>query len=104
MPLLTPEAHDPFGDSIGIDCNLPDNFGRSVLFGLSALTSAITVSAVGSPHFILDAVMLGTMQYNGMKLGILFFLLVVLIPDLVSRANSETSRDMQQLGKSAEIF
>ena len=48
-------------DFEGVDSSLPDNFGRSVLFGLSALTSAITVSAVGSPHFILDAVMLGTM-------------------------------------------
>ena len=103
MPLLTLEAHDPFGDSIGIDSNLPDNFGRSVIFGLSALTSTITVSTVGGPPFILAAVLLGTVYYNGMQF-LIFFLFGVLIPDLVSKVYGQTSRDMRRLGKSAEIF
>lgn len=50
---------------VGIDSNLPDNFGRSVIFGLSALTSIITVSTVGGAPFILAAVLLGTVYYNG---------------------------------------
>ncbi|KAK7685596.1 hypothetical protein QCA50_011463 [Cerrena zonata] len=66
-------------DFEGIDSNLPDNFGRSVIFGLSAMTSTITVSTVGGLPFILAAGLLGTVYYN------------------VSKIYGQTSRDMRRL-------
>ena len=50
---------------IGIDSSLSDNFGRSIIYGLSAVTTLVTVSAVGGPPFILAAVILGLIYWNG---------------------------------------
>ncbi|CAL1699089.1 unnamed protein product [Somion occarium] len=66
-------------DFEGIDSNLPDNFGRSVIFGLSAMTSVITVSVIGGLPFILAAILLGTLYYN------------------VGKVYGQTSRDMRRL-------
>jgi hypothetical protein len=49
----------------GIDSNLSDNFGRSVIYGLSAMTTLVTVSVIGGPPFIFAAAILGVIYWNG---------------------------------------
>lgn len=49
----------------GVDSNLPDNFGRSVMYGLSAGTTYITITFVGGLPFLLIAVILVTLYYSG---------------------------------------
>jgi hypothetical protein len=44
---------------------LSDNFGRSMMYGLSALTTVITVSVVGGLPFIFAMCVLGIVYYNG---------------------------------------
>ncbi|KAF8955330.1 multidrug resistance-associated ABC transporter [Flammula alnicola] len=46
-------------DFEGIDSSLSDNFGRSIIYGLSATTTLVTVSVVGGPLFIFAALLLG---------------------------------------------
>lgn len=48
----------------GLDSTLPDDFGRSIMFGLSALTTFITVSVVGGIPFVIAAIILGILYYN----------------------------------------
>jgi len=50
---------------IGIDSSLADNFGRSLIYALSAVTTLVTVSVVGGPLFILALSILGVVYYNG---------------------------------------
>ncbi|KAI0074080.1 multidrug resistance-associated ABC transporter [Panus rudis PR-1116 ss-1] len=66
-------------DFEGIDSTLPDNFGRSVMFGLSAMTTVITVSVIGGIPFVLAALVLGSIYYN------------------VGKVYGQTSRDMRRL-------
>ena len=49
----------------GIDSTLSDNFGRSIIYALSALTTLVTVSFVGGLPFILAVAVLGVIYYNG---------------------------------------
>jgi ABC-type multidrug transport system fused ATPase/permease subunit len=49
----------------GIDSSLSDNFGRSVIYALSVLTTLITVSVVGGLPFIFATAVLGIVYYNG---------------------------------------
>jgi len=51
-------------DFEGIDSNLSDNFGRSIMYGLSATTTLVTVSYVGGIPFILAAIVLGAIYWN----------------------------------------
>ncbi|KAG6812193.1 hypothetical protein H0H92_003998 [Tricholoma furcatifolium] len=48
----------------GIDSSLSDNFGRSVMYALSAATTVITVSVVGGLPFIFAMFILGIIYYN----------------------------------------
>ena len=60
---------------LGIDSNLSDDFGRSVVYGLSGLTTIITVSFVGGLPFIFATFVLGIVYWNGKdfkELNILF--------------------------------
>ncbi|KDQ21679.1 hypothetical protein BOTBODRAFT_26106 [Botryobasidium botryosum FD-172 SS1] len=66
-------------DFEGIDSGLADNFGRTVMYGLSVITSFITVSYVGGPWFLAAAVILGVLYYN------------------VAKVYGQTSRDMRRL-------
>ncbi|KAF9484310.1 multidrug resistance-associated ABC transporter [Pholiota conissans] len=66
-------------DFEGIDSSLSDNFGRSIIYGLSASTTLVTVSVVGGPVFILAALILGTLYWN------------------VAKIYGQTSRDMRRL-------
>ncbi|GBE87301.1 ATP-dependent bile acid permease [Sparassis crispa] len=66
-------------DFEGVDSNLPDNFGRSVAYGLSALTTFVTISIVGGLPFVIAAIVLGILYYN------------------VGKVYGQTSRDMRRL-------
>ena len=50
---------------LGIDSSLADHFGRSVMYGLSGLTTIITVSYVGGFPFIFATFVLGIVYWNG---------------------------------------
>ncbi|KAG5641131.1 hypothetical protein DXG03_005945 [Asterophora parasitica] len=51
-------------DFEGIDSSLSDNFGRSLMLGLSAGTTIITVSFVGGLPFVLAMIVFGIIYYN----------------------------------------
>lgn len=44
---------------------MSDNFGRSLVYGLAALTIFITISVVGGPTFVIAALILGYLYWNG---------------------------------------
>ncbi|EMD35632.1 hypothetical protein CERSUDRAFT_85569 [Gelatoporia subvermispora B] len=66
-------------DFEGIDSSLPDNFGRSVMYALSAFTTFLTITIVGGLPFLLAAIILGTLYYQ------------------VGKVYGQTSRDMRRL-------
>ncbi|KAJ2928555.1 hypothetical protein H1R20_g8545, partial [Candolleomyces eurysporus] len=66
-------------DFEGIDSSLADNFGRTIVCTLSALTTIITVSFVGGLPFVLVIMGLGVLYYNAAKIY------------------GQTSRDMRRL-------
>ncbi|KAF8649184.1 hypothetical protein AX16_005982 [Volvariella volvacea WC 439] len=66
-------------DFEGIDSKLSDHFGRSIMYGLSALTTWVTVCVVGGPGFILAVFVIGLLYFN------------------VARIYGQTSRDMRRL-------
>ncbi|KIM46655.1 hypothetical protein M413DRAFT_440257 [Hebeloma cylindrosporum] len=66
-------------DFEGIDSSLSDNFGRSIIYGLSATTTIVTVSVVGGLPFIIAALILGIIYWN------------------VAKIYGQTSRDMRRL-------
>ena len=49
----------------GIDSSLSDNFGRTVVYGLSSITTLITVATVGGLPFVAAAALIGLVYYNG---------------------------------------
>ncbi|KAL0069231.1 hypothetical protein AAF712_003594 [Marasmius tenuissimus] len=66
-------------DFEGIDSSLSDNFGRTVMYGLSSITTLITVATVGGLPFIAAAALIGLVYYN------------------VGKVYGQTSRDMRRL-------
>ena len=50
---------------VGIDSKMADNFGRSIFYGLAAVTTVVTVSVIGGIPFICAGACLGYMYYNG---------------------------------------
>ena len=44
---------------------MSDNFGRSIIYGLATLTTIITISVVGGLPFIIAALALSYLYYNG---------------------------------------
>ncbi|CAA7268235.1 unnamed protein product [Cyclocybe aegerita] len=66
-------------DFEGIDSSLSDNFGRSIMYGLSAFTTIATVSVVGGLPFMIAVGILGVLYWN------------------VARIYGQTSRDMRRL-------
>ncbi|KAJ7147016.1 multidrug resistance-associated ABC transporter [Mycena epipterygia] len=51
-------------DFEGLDSNLSDNFGRSVIHTLSTMTSICTIGFVGGPLFVLAAFFMGVVYYQ----------------------------------------
>ncbi|TFK92526.1 multidrug resistance-associated ABC transporter [Polyporus arcularius HHB13444] len=66
-------------DFEGIDSNLPDNFGRSIINALSVATTFVTVSVVGGPPFMIAALIFGSLYYS------------------IGKVYGQTSRDMRRL-------
>ncbi|KAK2461264.1 hypothetical protein APHAL10511_006791 [Amanita phalloides] len=66
-------------DFEGIDSTLSDNFGRSMMYFLSTVTSIATVSVVGGLPFILATGLLGVLYWN------------------VAKIYGQTSRDLRRL-------
>ncbi|KAL0959849.1 hypothetical protein HGRIS_011525 [Hohenbuehelia grisea] len=66
-------------DFEGIDSSLSDNFGRSLINGLSAVTTLVTISIVGGWPFVVAAVIVGVAYFN------------------VAKVYGQTSRDMRRL-------
>ncbi|TFK34287.1 multidrug resistance-associated ABC transporter [Crucibulum laeve] len=66
-------------DFEGIDSSLSENFGRSLIYALSAVTTLITVSFVGGTPFIIAAGILGTLYFN------------------IGKIYGQTARDMRRL-------
>ncbi|KAF9269658.1 multidrug resistance-associated ABC transporter [Marasmius fiardii PR-910] len=66
-------------DFEGIDSSLSDNFGRTVTYGLSSVTTLVTVAAVGGFPFVIAVIILGLLYYN------------------VGKVYGQTSRDMRRL-------
>ena len=50
---------------VGVDSSLPDNFGRSMMYGLSAVTTYITITFVGGWPFFFAAIVLMSLYYSG---------------------------------------
>ena len=51
----------------GIDSSLSDNFGRSIMYGLSALTTIASIAVVGGPPFVVVALVFAALYWNGMR-------------------------------------
>ncbi|VDB91250.1 unnamed protein product [Peniophora sp. CBMAI 1063] len=66
-------------DFEGIDSSLADNFGRSVIYCLSVITTLVTISVVGGLPFLLTALLIGVLYYNS------------------AQVYGQTSRDMRRL-------
>ena len=48
---------------------MSDNFGRSIVYALAAFTIIITISVVGGLPFIIAALVLSYLYYNGEESG-----------------------------------
>jgi len=67
-------------DFEGIDSSLSDHFGRSIINGMSALATFITISIVGGWPFLVVTLLVGVLYYQ------------------VAKVYGQTSRDMRRLG------
>ena len=67
-------------DFEGIDSSLPDHLGRSIMNGMSALATFITISIVGGWPFLVVTLLVGVLYYQ------------------VAKVYGQTSRDMRRLG------
>jgi hypothetical protein len=68
---------------IAIDSSLSDNFGRSIIYALSASTTLLTVSVVGGLPFVVVILILSAVYWNG-KLLLLHSVPIVLMHSLPS--------------------
>ncbi|KAF7325781.1 Multidrug resistance-associated ABC transporter protein [Mycena kentingensis (nom. inval.)] len=83
-------------DFEGIDSSLSDNFGRSVAYLISSITTIVTISIVGGLPFMFAAIITGIFYYNGTeyrdsiwKSSLTFF--------AAAKVYGQTSRDMRRL-------
>jgi hypothetical protein len=49
----------------GIDSNLSDHFGRSIVGSFSVITTFLTISVVGGPQFLTFIIFIGSLYWNG---------------------------------------
>ena len=73
-------------DFEGIDSSLSDHFGRSIINGMSALTTFVTISVVGGWPFLVVILLVGFFYYQ------------------VAKVYGQTARDMRRLGISPSHF
>ncbi|KAF8518400.1 multidrug resistance-associated ABC transporter [Hysterangium stoloniferum] len=66
-------------DFEGIDSSLSDNFGRSIINGLSVFTTVVAVTVVGGIPFLIAIILLSSVYYS------------------VGKVYGQTSRDMRRL-------
>lgn len=66
-------------DFEGVDSSLPDNFGRSFIYGLNATVTFIAITVVGGVPFLVAAIILSALYYK------------------VGKVYGQTSRDMRRL-------
>jgi hypothetical protein len=52
-------------ERVGIDSSLSDNFGRSIIFSMSAFSTFITLSIVGGLPFVMAAAVIGMLYFQG---------------------------------------
>jgi hypothetical protein len=52
---------------LGIDSNLSDDFGRTIAFGISAVTTITTIGYLGGLPSFLAMFVLGIVYWNGRK-------------------------------------
>jgi hypothetical protein len=71
----------------GIDSNLSDNFGRSIMYSLSAFTTFLTISIVGGWPFVAAAFLLGILYYNGSYMYIHSHYLPIHMFSIVAKVN-----------------
>ena len=82
---------------LGLDSNLSDHFGRSTMYGLSALTTLVTISYIGGLPFILAMVVLLFFYWQGQS----YYQCnePVLTIHIAASIYGQTSRDMRRLGE-----
>ena len=68
-------------DFEGIDSSLSDHFGRSIMYGMSAIATFATISIVGGGPFLVVTLVVSVLYYQ------------------VAKVYGQTSRDMRRLGK-----
>lgn len=85
-------------DFEGVDSSLPDNFGRSVMYGLSAATTMISITYVGGFPFLLALIIIGSLYYSGRFSGQTMFTSRSSLLLVVGKVYGQTSRDMRRLG------
>ncbi len=68
------------------------------MYGIASVTTLITVSVVGGLPFIIVALLLSSIYYNGQCFQ-QEDLAPVLITSLVAKVYGQTSRDMRRLGR-----
>ncbi|KAI9510285.1 ATP-binding cassette transporter [Russula earlei] len=72
---------------VGIDSNLSDNFGRTIVGALSVITTFLSISVVGGPQFLLFIVIIGSLYWNGEKSA----------TEHSKQIYGQTSRDLRRL-------
>lgn len=107
-------------DFEGIDSSLSDNFGRTFMNGLSAVTTIITISVVGGLPFISITAILSIVYWNGevssplfgtdtdgacpLVAKVEFFSFFSDDSSQTSQVYGQTSRDMRRLGEQYYSF
>ncbi|KAJ8693740.1 hypothetical protein PTI98_008710 [Pleurotus ostreatus] len=83
-------------DFEGIDSSLADNFGRSIINGMSVAITVITVSAVGGLPFIIAVMIIGTIYFNVAKVCAEAYVYFDCY-NFSKQVYGQTSRDMRRL-------
>jgi hypothetical protein len=117
LPLIHVDLHISY--ELGVDSSLSDNFGRSVVGGLSVITTFLTISVVGGPQFFLFIALIGSLYWNSEQIPII--ITAVLKASLNSFQSAlwqhdiwlhnytheqiygQTSRDLRRLGMSPVV-
>jgi hypothetical protein len=53
-----------YDDLSGIDSNLADNLGRTIIYSLNVVTTFVTITYIGGWQFLVAAVVIGLMYFD----------------------------------------